>query len=276
MTKNINIHETAFMTSMFRSMNEDLSKDGYSKLWNTTKTKLWVDDYLQYVSGEEVNTHCIRNRFFLDTLKKLRDQNAIDIVINFGSGFSMYPFLLDESLEHIEIDKPEIIAYKQKQIGAWISSGKLPRRKINFLGVDFSQEYSKKLFEDIKRIKQDRNSLILIEGVVFFLKEAETNSLFDFFEKIQQQGDYIGSVSFEHKIKSTLVFDRLIKFFNERLLKTSKEDYLTLDTSFYINRRSYKVSQVEDYFSYSKKVNNKVNLEINNVLNENYYVLQKQ
>jgi len=276
MTKNINIHETAFMTSMFRSMNEDLSKDEYSKLWNNAKTKLWVDDYLQMVSKEEVNTHCIRNRFFLETITRLFKQGLIDVVINFGSGFSMYPFLLDKSIEHIEIDKPEIIDYKQKQIASWISLNKLPKRKIHFLGVDFSKDYSEKLFKDIKRLKQDKHSLILIEGVLFFLNDSQTNTLFDFFERLQEQGDYIGSVSFLHKIKETQVFDRLINFFNTRLLKTSKEDFLTLDTNFYTRRTSYKVTEIEDYFSYSEKVNNHVTLGLENVLNENFYVLQKE
>ena len=275
MTTNIDIHETAFMTSMFRSMNEDLSKDYYSMLWNTMKTKRWVDDYLQEVSQEEVKTHCIRNRYFLETLKNLCSNNKVEVLINFGSGFSMYPFLLDSSLAHIEIDKPAIVNYKQDQLTKWMHSGELPKREISFIGIDFTQDYTNKLWKDLKEIKGTKKSLILIEGVLFFLKESETIKLFDFFESIQDQGEYIGSVSYRHNIKQSKVFNRLLDFFNNRLEKTTEADFLTLEDRFYKENTAYKLVEVEDYFSYSKKINNQIQGATEKILNEHFYVLQK-
>lgn len=273
--KNIQIHETAFMTSMFRGMNESLSKDVYSKLWNTTKTKVWVDDYLKEVSSEEINTHCVRNRFFLDKVKQLCKENDVKILINFGAGFSMYPFLLDASIEHIEIDKPEIVDFKNFQLNKWINAGKLPKRIIDFIGVDFSTDYEEGLLTKIQALKQHKKSFILVEGVLFFLSNNETNKLFNFFEKLQNEGDYIGSVSYQHDIKESKAFNKLLNFFNSRISKTSKDNYLTIDNSYYTQQPKYKVLMHEDYFSFSKKIANKVKLEATDILNENFYLLQK-
>ncbi|MCF2874284.1 MULTISPECIES: class I SAM-dependent methyltransferase [unclassified Tenacibaculum] len=273
MRKDIKIHDTAFMTSIFRAMNESLSNDSYSKLWNNKKTKVWVDDYLKEVSNEEVHTHCVRNRFFLEKIKERLHE--VEVLINFGAGFSMYPFLLDESIIHIEIDKPDIVNNKQTQILNWISKGELPQRDIHFIGTDFSQNYEEDLYTKIKTIKKDKKSFILIEGVLFFLDMNQAKRIFNFFDKVQKTGEYIGSVSFKHTIKETKVFSRLLQFFNDRILKTSEDDYLTIDTSFYTKQPRYTIKEHKDYFMYSKELNNKINQNATDILNENFYLLQK-
>lgn len=273
MKRDLKIHETAFMTSMFRAMNTTLSNDLYSKLWNNRKTKVWVDDYLTEVSEEEVNTHCVRNRFFLEQIKERLKE--VDILINFGAGFSMYPFLLDESIVHIEIDKPAIVNYKKERISNWIETGELPKRDIHFIGTDFSENYEEKLYAQIDGIKKNKKSFILIEGVLFFLEMSQAKKIFNFFNSIQNIGDYIGSVSFNHSIKETKVFTRLLNFLNDRILKTAKDDYLTIDTNFYTKKSKYTIREHKDYFMYSKELNNKINLNATDILNENFYLLQK-
>ena len=114
--ENIEIHETAFMTSTFRSMDESLSQDNFARFWQNAKTGKWVDKYLDQVSSEETYTHCLRNRYFLEVIRNLVQRQEIQVLINFGSGFSMYPFLLNEILIHIEIDKPEIVDFKRDKI----------------------------------------------------------------------------------------------------------------------------------------------------------------
>lgn len=275
MIKNIEIHETAFITSMFRAMNTSLSKDCYSKLWNNRITKVWVTDYLKEVSTEEVHTHCVRNRFFLEKIQKLVKKTKIDILINFGSGFSMYPFLLDESIEHIEIDKPDIIDYKKHKISNWVQTGELPERKIHFIGVDFEEDYKELLYTKIQKIKKNKKSFVLIEGVLFFLNKNQADILFDFFNEIQKEGDYLGSVSFNSSVKETKAFSRLLNFFNDRVSKTIEDDYLTLNTDFYKNKLKYTIKEHKDYFMYSKELNNTIKLKRTDILNENFYLLEK-
>lgn len=273
---NIEIHETAFATATLRSHHEDLSGDYYAKLWNNNKTNIWLKDYLSNVSTEDVYTHCLRNRYFLDTLKKLIKTNNVEVLINFGSGFSMYPFLLNESLINIEIDKPEIVNYKSLKINEWQSSKQLPEREIHFIGVDFSKNYEQDLLSKINTIVKNKTSFILIEGVLFFLNKEETNRIFSFFSQLQSIGDFIGSVSYQDSIKETIAFKKLLSFFNKKVSKTSASDYLTLEDSFYINRTGYSLIDHQDYFSQSKKYNHTVVLEKEAILNEHFYLLKKE
>lgn len=273
--KNIEIHETAFVTSAFRAFDENLSQDTYSKLWYNSKTETWIKDYLNQVSSEEIYTHCLRNRYFLDTLKELISEQNIELLINFGSGFSMYPFLLNENLAHIEIDKPEIVNYKKSKITHWQKEGKLPNRDIDFIGVDFSTNYEDKLLSEIASIKSTKSSFILIEGVLFFLNREETNKLFNFFNVIQKQSDYIGSASFQDNIKETTAFKKLLGFFNQKVSKTNEVDYQTIEDTYYKSIQNYKLIDHQDYFSLSKKYNNTIKQDRDFILNENFYLLRK-
>lgn len=272
----IQIHETAFFTSSFRAFNEALSGDKYAKLWLNPKTDAWIQEYLTEVSSEETYTHCLRNRFFLETIKDLAASKQIEVLINFGSGFSMYPFLLDESLIHIEIDKPEIVNYKASKIEEWQNEKKLPKRDLHFVGVDFSEDYKTKLLEQIQQIKGDKPCFILIEGVLFFLDKAETDGLFSFFNLIQTDGDYVGSASFQDDLKSSTAFKRLLRFLNKKVSKTSESDYLTLQDSYYKSLPDYNLIDHQDYFSLSKTYNNTIHLKPDLILNEHFYVLKKQ
>lgn len=272
----IQIHETAFFTSSFRAFNEALSGDKYAKLWLNPKTDAWIQEYLTEVSSEETYTHCLRNRFFLETIKDLVASKQIEVLINFGSGFSMYPFLLDESLIHIEIDKPEIVNYKASKIEEWQNEKKLPKRDLHFVGVDFSEDYKTKLLEQIQQIKGDKPCFILIEGVLFFLDKAETDGLFSFFNLIQTDGDYVGSASFQDDLKSSTAFKRLLRFLNKKVSKTSESDYLTLQDSYYKSLPDYNLIDHQDYFSLSKTYNNTIHLKPDLILNEHFYVLKKQ
>ena len=265
-----------FFTSSFRAFNEALSGDKYAKLWLNPKTDAWIQEYLTEVSSEETYTHCLRNRFFLETIKDLAASKQIEVLINFGSGFSMYPFLLNESLIHIEIDKPEIVNYKASKIEEWQNEKKLPKRDLHFVGVDFSEDYKTKLLEQIQQIKGDKPCFILIEGVLFFLDKAETDGLFSFFNLIQTDGDYVGSASFQDDLKSSTAFKRLLRFLNKKVSKTSESDYLTLQDSYYKSLPDYNLKDHQDYFSLSKTYNNTIHLKPDLILNEHFYVLKKQ
>ena len=274
-TNNIEIHETAFVTATFRSLNEDLSGDYYAKLWNNSKTNLWMHDYLSKVSTEDTHTHCIRNRYFLDKTKALIAQHKIEVLINFGSGFSMYPFLLDEALINIEIDKSEIVNYKRLKVNEWQEQGQLPKREIHFIGVDFSEDYEEALLSKINAITQGKPTFILIEGVLFFLNLEETNRIFSFFSKLQKPNDYIGSVSYRNTIKRTTVFKKLIAFFNEQVTKTSADDYLTLEDDYYKTIQGYSFIDHQDYFTMSTKLNHTIREPKDAILNEHFYLLKK-
>ena len=272
---NIEIHETAFVTSAFRSIDENLSQDYFARLWNNTKTWKWLQDYLQNVSSEETFTHCLRNRYFLDKIKDNTTENGIEVLINFGAGFSMYPFLLDENIINIEIDKPEVIEFKKLKISEWQKANLLPIRNIHFMGVDFSTDYGKHLLTTVNQIKGNKKCFILIEGVLFFLDREETNKLFQFFNLIQEKGDLIGSASFQDELKQTLAFKRLLNFFGQKVSKIKANDYQTIQDEYYQNIPEYTLIDHQDYFSLSNNYGHKTILDKDLILNENFYLLQK-
>ncbi|MGB3342297.1 MAG: class I SAM-dependent methyltransferase [Aequorivita sp.] len=273
--ENIKIHDTAFVTSSFRAFDENLSQDKFARLWQNSKTEKWIKEYLDQVSSEETYTHCLRNRYFLDRIKDLVQNQEIEVLINFGSGFSMYPFLLNEKLINIEIDKPEIVDFKKDKIKKWQKQNILPKRNIHFIGVDFSENYKEDLLTKINSIAANKPSFILVEGVLFFLDRMETDNLFDFFNTIQKSGDYIGSASFQETIKETKAFKNLLSFFNQKISKTNENDYQTIDDEYYSSMKDYKLIDHQDYFSLSKKYGNKIKLSNELVLNENFYLLKK-
>ncbi|MDP3358842.1 MAG: class I SAM-dependent methyltransferase [Lutibacter sp.] len=275
MGETIKIHETAFLTATFRSIDENLSGDPFAKLWQNEKTDLWLKEYINNVSTEEPYCHCLRNRYFLDQIKKSIKQNNIEILINFGSGFSMYPFLLDENLIHIEIDKPEIVEHKKQKIEDWQNKSLIPKRDIHFLGVDFNEEYESELVPKIMSVKKDKRSFILIEGVLFFLGKKETISLFSLFDSLQNKGDLIGSVSFQNNVSETISFKKMLAFLAKKLTKDQELDYQLIDDEFYQNIENYKLTDKQDFFSLSKKYRHATSLSKGEILNETMYLLEK-
>jgi len=266
--------DSGFMTAMFRSYNEGLSKDVYAKLWKTKDRDVLAKDYLNAISLEEANAHSLRNRYFLETIKTLIKNKEIEVLINFGSGFSMYPFLVEDII-NIEIDKPEIVDLKKSKLQSWQEEGKIPKREIHFIGVDFNTDYKEELHSKIRLITNNKPSLILLEGVLFFLSMTDCNKLFTFFESIQKTNDFIGSVSFNDSVKKTTAFQNLLNFSNSNGVEISASDCLSLEDHFYHNIKDYKLIDRQDYYSLSKTYNNNIVANKDLTLNEVFYLLKK-
>lgn len=268
------VHETAFMISNFRSSNPELSGDHYAYLWNNKATDKWVDNYLKQVSVDEKWSHCLRNRFFLDTMDELAKKNEIEVLINFGAGFSMYPFIMQEEVLHVEIDVPEVIDFKTKQILKWKNEKLLPQKECYSIAVDFESDYQQELAMKIREIVGNRKCFILIEGVHFFLPEKVSQQLFSFFDELQMTGDYLGSVSFNDALKSTQAFKNLTRYFNQHFTMANNT-YQTINDDVYWSLPHYQLLQREDYFSLSKQHNHQPELSKDEILNENFYLLRK-
>ena len=276
MKETIHIHETAFVTATYRASDEELSKDKYSSFWKNAKTDEWIKNYLEKVSFEEPYTHCLRNRYFYETIKRLKKDNEIEVLINFGCGFSMYPFLFERDLIHIEIDQKDIINYKKGEIQKLIKAGKLPDRQIHYIAKDFNLEKAE-LVKEIKSIVKDKPSFALLEGVIFFLSKEITNELFELISEVQTPGSYLGSVSFLDRIEDTQCFKRLVDFFEKEVILNSKFEYLTLPTNYYQSLPSYKLVEHEDYVALSKKYSPNAIIENGDlILNENMYLLKRK
>ncbi len=276
MDQRIDVHDTAFMTSAFRASNEDLSMDPYAKLWLNGNAERWSQDYLTRVSAEEASAHCLRNRFFLDKITELHARGEIEVLINFGSGFSMYPYLLPSSMRHIEIDKAEVIEYKRSKTEEGQSRGALPRRDIHYVSVDFTTGYQDTLRSKILESCAGKKSFILLEGVLFFLLREESDRLFEFFASIQERDGYVGSASFRPDLTGTTAWQRLMTFV--KATTHAKEDTfcLTVEDSYYRSRNGYDLIEAEDFFSLSARYGHRPELEADLILNECFYLLKRK
>ena len=276
MQEKLDVHETAFLISIFRASNEQLSKDAFAKLWYNDTSILLAKDLIKNVSEFEPQTHCLRNRYFYETINELIIKKKIQVIINFGCGFSMYPFLLDKNLIYIEIDKPDVIKYKKEKVIKWQEEKILPEREIHFIASNFKSGYETGLLDKILKIKEDKPLFILIEGVLFFLTKQETKVTFNLFNKIQNKGDYIGSVSYRKEMEKTKVFKRLLKLFKDKLSLGQQFNYQTISDDFYHDQSNYKLIDYQDYYSLSKLYSplNAIDKQ-EDILNESMYLLQK-
>lgn len=275
MQENIEIFETAFVTADFRASSVELSKDIYAHLWPSGRTQKYRNEYVNNVSLYEPYAHCLRNRFFLDEIEGRHKLGEVEVLINFGCGFSMYPFLLPEGLQHIEIDMPAPISFKREKVMEWQKIGKLPHRNIHFLEADFNTDYQKVLKNEILDIKQDKKSFILLEGVLFFISRDDTNRLFDLFEEIQNKNELVGSVSFQKEIETRKAFKRLAQFTKTRLDANEKFCYQTLEVSYYQNLKKYSIIDHQDTISLSRKYNPSKHLDKEKLLDEHMYILNR-
>ena len=271
----INIHETAFVTASFRAGNTALSGDRYAHLWANPIVANHARRYSSAVSTYEDYAHCLRNRYFYDTLKELISKKSIEVLINFGCGFSMYPFLLDASLHYIEIDTTNVITYKKEKTKTWQKEGLLPERNITYLVADFNAPSLQGLYKQLEVLKAGQRSFILLEGVLFFLGKSDTTKLFDLFKHLQGPEEYLGSVSFQPQLEKQAVFKKLIDFVEGNLEKNQQFNFQTVSDTFYRELEGYTLIDHQHTISLSKRYAPENKLPIEEILNEQMYLLQK-
>ncbi len=270
------IHETAFVVSTYRSYHEDVSKDTYAKLWNNPGTDALIPDILKRVSNHEAMLHSLRNRFFYEKMNSFFDKNNGGTLINFGSGFSMYQFSFDDKVSTIEIDKKDIIDYKKEKIDHWTKEGKLPQRDIQYTAIDFNKNTAEEIVETLRPMIKKEPTFILIEGVFFFLDRKTTNKLFQVFKGIQNPGDVVGAVTYLPEIEKTKVYERLLNYFDSNNDTNDSFSHQTIPHSYFESIDGYVIQENTDEFELSKiyAPNNKINTK-NEILNETMYLIEK-
>ncbi|WP_219009219.1 class I SAM-dependent methyltransferase [Aquimarina litoralis] len=270
------IHETAFIVSTYRSYHESVSKDIYAKLWNNPKTEALIPDILNSVSSKEAILHSLRNRFFYENLQSFFKKNSGGTLINFGAGFSMYQFLLDPTVSTIEIDKEDIIEYKRKRIHFWTIEGKLPKRDTSYISFDFNHDSAETMVNELKKMIHQKPIFIVLEGVLFFLDQKVTHKLFKVFEDIQSAGDLVGSVSYIPEIEKTNVYKRLLHYFNSHNSTNDSFAHQTIPTSYYTQINGYRLKEHTHEYELSKLYTPDAQIDNpNDILNEHLYLLER-
>jgi len=269
------VHDTAFMIAYYRAMHEALSKDPYAKLWPKGDLKNWADDFAEKVSEHDELLHCMRNRYFHDVLKDFTKENEDTLFINLGAGFSMYPYILPKTVSTIEIELPQIVTFKKDAINSFISKGKLPNRNVVHMSGDITDEnHHGDIVSFIKAYKKPK-TIILIEGVFFFLNKKQIESVLRLCERIQKKDDLLLCVSFDKGVNNTEVFSNLKLYFTD-VLDSHENPFTSLPHNFYKTIDGYSLEKRSSSLELGQKLDcfpDDFDEEL--VLNEYFYTLKK-
>ncbi|MEL6810088.1 MAG: class I SAM-dependent methyltransferase [Bacteroidota bacterium] len=270
------VHDTAFMIAYYRAQHEEVSKDPYAHLWLRPGLEKWTNEFARHVSSKDDILHCLRNRFFYEELRKLTAEHDKLLLLNLGAGFSMYPYALPDHLETIEVDFTEVAQYKELKTTEFNNLGRLPGRKVLHLHGDITNASDQKRFSELLAPYKDHTKVVLIEGVFFFLSEAQITSTLNFCEQVLTTGDQLMCVSFDDALKQTAVFNRLTLYFSE-VLKSENNPYTTLPHSYYRELDAFQLIRQSSSVQLGKELAViEPNLDENDVLNEYFYVLERR
>jgi O-methyltransferase involved in polyketide biosynthesis len=269
------ISDSAFLVNESRSRRVDISKDIYAHLWiNESTNKLWNDFNSEVYPFDDIQM-ALRNRFFLEQLKSFINKSSKPVIINIGTGFTSYPFLVSENCKFIEIDLPNVIEYKQKKIKQFIKNGDLPNRNIIFMTADICDKNDQmKLKESLIPHLKDKPSFILLEGVTYFLKKQYLNKLFNIFSEIQISNSILAFDFWKLDEADHPVLKKLMRFFSNRF-DFDENQYNLIDLDYIQNIKEYELVE-STYIKELEKTYTKDNflLDYNKILPEHYVVLK--
>lgn len=249
----VKINETAYLTCGCRANNESLSKDVYAKFWMNNKSREFVSKYLKEVSPVENDLLSLRNRFFLDELKSFFRLQKNSVFINFGAGFSNYPFLLSSDHKFCEVDCSEIISIKINKISEFQKRKIFPKRNITFFESNLNkQDELDKLKKTLKNWVEDSLSFVLVEGLIYYLSNENITKLFEIIHEIQTPKSRLGIISWPPKFKKYPVFDRFRNFVINTMGEKSNK-YIFHNPNEFKKLKNYKLIKQTNYIQLSKK-----------------------
>ncbi len=253
MAERMDTQGTAFVICDYRSRDPELSGDKFAHLWVTPQARPWTDGFLS-VSPIEVQAHCLRNRFFLEALKRFFAEHPQGVFVNIGAGYSFYPYLLPQGQQRFcDVDHSSVIAHKSAKIAAWEAEGRIPRRQVTYFSADLEDADQLAVLEtQLRAWIQGAPSFFLIEGVLFFLQPRSVDLLFQMFARLQGTGDRLGAVSFVPQTFDTPVYQRLLRFLADHLGEHRK-DYIALPISFYETLPGYRLDRWFDECQLSRQ-----------------------
>lgn len=269
------VHDTAFMIAYYRAQQSEISQDPYAKLWARPGLDKWAQQFDLKVSEHDELLHCLRNRFFYTELEKLWPKEEKILFLNLGAGFSMYPYLLPNKIHTIELDFEEIALYKNEKTTAFTSEKLLPKRSIEHWSADITNAQDQANLLQKLAAYRDYKKVVLIEGVFFFLTEAQIDSVLSFCSDLLDPSDILMCVSFHDTQKETAVFKRLIHYFAD-LLKSADNPFSALPHTYYEQLNGFKLIKQSSSWGLGQQLEViPQHLKPTEVLNEHFYILER-
>ena len=130
------ISDSAYLVNVSRAKSLQISNDIFAHLWIPSDQKnvvynLW-DNYSKFVYPYDDIELGIRTNYFLKSINNILNESPNTVLINLGSGFTSYQYLLRKEILTIEVDVAEIIEAKELRAKKLIKEKILP---INFICI---------------------------------------------------------------------------------------------------------------------------------------------
>ena len=236
---------TAFVVNYSRSKMVNVSKDIYAKLWVTPETiDLWNGLSENVYPNDDLNLS-LRNRFYLEHIQAFIKNNPNAVIADVASGFDDYPFLVNSNNKFIEFDLPNIIDFKKQKISEWEKDKVLPRRYVQYYGTDLTSDVQRAEFKNIlKREISENPSLIIMEGLSYYLNSAILNDLFEIYSEVQTNGSII---AFDYWKPDAMTYPVMVKLRNYVESKFRvKQDFYLFDETYIRSIQNYNEIESKD------------------------------
>jgi len=115
----------------------------------------------------------VRTALLDDMLLRMVASEPIDLVVNLAAGLDMRPYrlALPATLQWVEVDLPEMIAYKTEMLG-----GETPRCQLERIALDLADDAARR--ELFARLDDSSSrAFIITEGLLAYLTEEQVASL---------------------------------------------------------------------------------------------------
>lgn len=267
---------TAFLVNESRARMVEVSHDVYAHLWVTEETrKLW-DDFAKHVYPHDDLELSIRNRYYLEHLKRFLSAHAGAVFVNIAAGFTSYPFLIDIPFQAIEVDLKHVMDFKAQKIKAWQRAGALPRREVEFFPADLRAEGD---LENLKRMFfrkiKEKPSFILLEGISYYLEMPLLQKILSLCRGTQEGGSVLGIEFWRPEIAAHPVFLKLKEYFRDHFGYGDRE-YNLLAPDFFRAVEGYEILELTDTTAQEKVFSNTSLMErYEEILPTDFAVLKK-
>lgn len=237
---------TAFVVNVSRFEKVMLSKDIYAHLWITDEARELYSRVQSEVYPYDDLFISLRHRFFYEKQKEFIKTHNNPAIINIGSGFTNYPFLLEGKFEYVEVDLENIIYYKKERIEKFIQEAIIPFRDVYYYPIDLrnviDREYLRSKLNGA--IASSNRSLIIMEGLTFFLDENTLDYLFKTLGSIQKKGSEIIFDFWKPDAMTYPVLQKL-KTFLEGNFGYKLQDYYLFDKDYIESKKDFVISEMK-------------------------------
>jgi methyltransferase (TIGR00027 family) len=169
------ISDTARWVALHRAMESErrdaLFEDRYArKLAGAEGEK--IARGLKYGRSSAWST-IVRTAVYDEFVRRCVVQEGVDTVVNIAAGLDARPYRLDlpKSLKWVEIDLPDILAYKEEVLAGAEPSCSVERYSMDIRDI----EARRQLFGKINRAS--KSAAVITEGLLVYLKRAEVAGL---------------------------------------------------------------------------------------------------